>query len=186
MAERIKVEVVEVELLIKDTLAVLVLVQMLTVGDLWLAGVFPGLLMAALFLLYVVIRCHFQPELGPVLPPEERSVTWQHKLASIGKGVPAVLVMFLVIGLFLMGVTSLVESSAVGAICAVGLAAWKKRLNWPVMEKTLLQTMNISAMFMWIIMAALCFGAVFDGLGAVNTTNLRFQLPHLLQTNSTT
>ena len=137
------------------------------VGDLWLAGVFPGLLMATLFLVYIVVRCHFQPELGPILPPEERSVTWQHKMVSIAKGIPALLVMFLVIGLFLMGVTSLVESSAVGALCAVGLAAWKKRLNWPVLEKTLLQTMNISAMFMWIIMAALCFGAVFDGLGAV-------------------
>ena len=62
------------------------------VGDLWLAGVFPGLLMAALFLLYIVIRCWIQPELGPVLPPEERSVTWQHKLTSVAKGIPALLV----------------------------------------------------------------------------------------------
>jgi TRAP-type mannitol/chloroaromatic compound transport system permease large subunit len=50
------------------------------VGQLWLAGVFPGLMMAGLFILYIVVRCHFQPQLGPALPLEERQqITWARR-----------------------------------------------------------------------------------------------------------
>src|SRR6056300_294041 len=62
---------------------VLVLYAMIArqpVGQLWLAGVFPGLMMAGLFVIYIVIRCHFQPHLGPALPPEARNVTMAKKL----------------------------------------------------------------------------------------------------------
>ena len=70
-------------------------------------------------------------------------------------------------GLFVMGITSLVESSAVGATTATLAALIKGRLNWTVLEATLRKTLEVTCMFMWIILAALCFGAVFDGLGAV-------------------
>lgn len=69
-------------------------------------------------------------------------------------------------GLFLMGVTNLTESSAVGAVAATLAALARGRLTWAVMEDTIRQTLAISAMFLWIILAALGFGAVFDGLGA--------------------
>lgn len=73
-----------------------------------------------------------------------------------------------------MGITSLVESSAVGAAAAT-LTAWVKgRLTHIVMEETLRKTLAISCMFMWIILAALCFGAVFDGLGAVKDVEAFF------------
>jgi tripartite ATP-independent transporter DctM subunit len=137
------------------------------VGELWLAGVIPALLMAALFIVYVAVRCHFQPELGPVLPAAERSLTWGQKLESLAAGVPTLIIIFLVIGLFFMGVTSLVESSAVGALSALVLAMVKGRLTRKALMRVLRQTLFISAMFMWIIMAALCFSSVFDGLGAV-------------------
>lgn len=138
------------------------------VGQLWLAGVFPGLLMAALFVLYIVIRCRLQPELGPVLPEEERrQITRREKLLLLKAGIAPLFIFFCMTGLFLMGVTSLVESSAVGAAAATFTAAVKGRLNRTVMEETLRKTLGITCMFMWIILAALCFGAVFDGLGAV-------------------
>jgi TRAP-type mannitol/chloroaromatic compound transport system permease large subunit len=69
-------------------------------------------------------------------------------------------------GLFMLGYTSLVESSAVGALAATLAALVKRRLTAHVMEETLRKTLGISCMFMWIILAALCFGAIFDGLGA--------------------
>jgi TRAP-type mannitol/chloroaromatic compound transport system permease large subunit len=77
------------------------------------------------------------------------------------------MIFFLMNGLFLMGVTSLVESSAVGALASMAAAFIKGRLSREVMENVLRKTLGISCMFMWIILAALCFGAVFDGLGAV-------------------
>ena len=144
------------------------------IGQLWLAGVFPGLLLAGLFVAYIAIRCYFQPHLGPALPAEERQVGWSEKVRLLGAGVVPLLIFFFMTGLFMMGVTSLVESSAVGAAAATIAALLKGRLNWQVLEDTIRKTLSISCMFMWIILAALCFGAVFDGLGAVQAIRLLF------------
>ena len=137
------------------------------VGQLWLAGVFPGLLMASLFVLYIVIRCKIQPQLGPALPVEERQISWGEKFRLLNAGILPLLIFFSMTGLFLMGKTNLTESSAVGATAATIAALIKGRLTWQVMEETIRKTLGVSCMFMWIILAALCFGAVFDGLGAV-------------------
>jgi tripartite ATP-independent transporter DctM subunit len=137
------------------------------VGQLWLAGVFPGLMMAGLFILYIVIRCRFQPHLGPPLAKEERDLPWREKLALLRAGLLPLFIFFSMTGLFLLGYTNLTESSAVGALAATLAALFKRRLTAKVMEETLRKTLGISCMFMWIILAALCFGAVFDGLGAV-------------------
>ncbi|HLP70718.1 MAG TPA: TRAP transporter large permease subunit [Rhizobium sp.] len=137
------------------------------VGQLWLAGVFPGLLLAVLFAIYVVIRCWINPALGPALPKEERDMPMIEKLKLLQAGVLPFIIFFLMMGLFVLGVTSLVESSAVGALGAL-FATWiKGRLTRTLWNRVLEQTLGISCMFMWIILAALCFGAVFDGLGAV-------------------
>jgi len=137
------------------------------VGKLWLAGVFPGLMMAGLFIIYIVIRCRLQPNLGPVLPKEERDVPWVEKIKLLKAGILPFAIFFSMTGLFLMGVTSLVESSAFGAASATLVAIFKRRLTAQVMENTLRKTLTISCMFMWIILAAMAFGSVFDGLGAV-------------------
>ncbi len=137
------------------------------VGQLWLAGVFPGLMMAGLFILYIVIRCRLQPHLGPVLPKEDRDLPWREKIALLRAGLLPLFIFFSMTGLFLLGYTNLTESSAVGALASTLAAIWKRRLNFKVLEETLRKTLGITCMFMWIILAALCFGAVFDGLGAV-------------------
>ncbi|NIP46019.1 MAG: TRAP transporter large permease subunit [Gammaproteobacteria bacterium] len=137
------------------------------VGQLWLAGVFPGLMMASLFILYIAVRCRLQPKLGPALPKEERQISWGEKFRLLRAGILPLLIFFCMTGLFLMGKTNLTESSAVGATAATIAALIKGRLTWKVMEATIRKTLSVSCMFMWIILAALCFGAVFDGLGAV-------------------
>jgi tripartite ATP-independent transporter DctM subunit len=144
------------------------------VGQLWLAGVFPGLLMAGLFVIYISVRCRLQPHLGPPLAKEEREVSWSTKLKLLRAGILPFLIFFSMTGLFVMGVTSLVESSAVGATVATLVALVKGRLTYKVMETTLRKTLQVSCMFMWIILAALCFGAVFDGLGAVKAIEFFF------------
>ncbi len=144
------------------------------VGQLWLAGVFPGLLMAGLFILYIAIRCKFQPHLGRPLPPEERNVGWREKLRLLTAGIIPLLIFFFMTGLFLMGITSLVESSAVGAVAATLAALVKGRLTRQVMEDTIRKSLGVSCMFMWVILAALSFGAVFDGLGAVKAIESLF------------
>jgi tripartite ATP-independent transporter DctM subunit len=145
------------------------------VGQLWLAGVGPGLLLGLLFIIYVVIRCQLQPHLGPPLPAEERAqITWGEKIRLLRAGVLPLAIIFSMTGLFVMGATSMVESSAVGALAATLVAAYKRRITWQVMVDTLRKSLAVSAMFMWIILAALAFGAVFDGLGAVRAIEVLF------------
>ncbi|MFK7890359.1 MAG: TRAP transporter large permease subunit [Granulosicoccus sp.] len=156
---------------------VLVLYAMIArqpVGQLWLAGVLPGLMMAALFVLYIVIRCRLQPELGPALPAAERDVPRAEKLRLLGAGLLPLIIFAAMMVPFINGWTSLVESSAVGALAALLAAALKGRMSRAVLDTSVRQTLAISCMFMWIIMAALCFGAVFDGLGAVRAIDELF------------
>jgi len=144
------------------------------VSKLWLAGLIPGLIMASLFILYIYIRCRLQPELGPVLPEKERKMPLIEKIKLLKAGIVPFAIFFVMTGLFIMGIASLVECSAVGALAAT-IAAWSKgRLNFRVIEDVCKKTLGVSCMFMWIILAALCFGAVFDGIGAVKAIETLF------------
>ena len=145
-----------------------------SVGKLWLAGALPGLMMAALFIIYIVIRCRVQPHLGPTVSEADRNLPMAEKLRLLRAGIIPFLIFFFMTGLFVMGITSLVESSAVGATAATLAALAKGRLNRKVMEETTRKTLGISCMFMWIILAALCFGAVFDGIGAARAIETLF------------
>ena len=122
--------------------------------------------MASLFLIYIYVRCRLQPELGPPLKKKEREVNTAEKIRLLKAGIIPFLIFFFMTGLFLMGIASLVECSAVGAFLATLAAIYKRRFNKQVLENTLKKTLGVSCMFMWIILAALTFGAVFDGLGA--------------------
>ncbi len=156
---------------------VLVLYAMIArqpVGQLWLAGVIPGLMMAAMFILYIVIRCRMNPSLGPALPPEERAMPRGEKWRLLLSGLLPLFIFFSMMIPFVNGWTSLVESSAIGAIAAFLAAVAKGRMTWEVFETSVRKTLGISCMFMWIILAALAFGSVFDGLGAVKAIESLF------------
>ncbi len=144
------------------------------VSKLWLAGLLPGLLMATLFIIYIYVRCRLQPELGPVLSKKERDIPLKEKLKLLTAGIIPFVIFMSMTGLFLMGIASLVECSAVGALLATLASIYKKRFTRKVLDTTLRKTLGVSCMFMWIILAALCFGAVFDGLGAARAIETLF------------
>ncbi|MCB9994633.1 MAG: TRAP transporter large permease subunit [Hyphomicrobiaceae bacterium] len=149
---------------------VLVLYSMIArqpVSQLWLAGIMPGLMMAGLFIVYIYIRCLIQPDLGPMLSKEERNIPMSEKLKLLSAGILPIVIFFAMMIPFVNGWTSLTESSAIGAIAAIVAAVVRGRMNKEVFENSVRKTLLISCMFMWIILAALGFGAVFDGLGAV-------------------
>ena len=149
---------------------VLVLYAMIArqpVGQLWLAGVIPGLMMAGLFIRYIYIRCKLQPQLGPALGDEHRNISMSEKLRLLNAGLLPLGIFAVMMVPFVNGWTSLVESSAIGALAALLTAVFKGRMTKQVFETTIRQTLAITCMFMWIILAAMGFGAIFDGLGAV-------------------
>jgi tripartite ATP-independent transporter DctM subunit len=145
------------------------------VGKLWLAGVMPGLMMAALFILYIWLRCRITPSLGPVLAKEERDkVSRAEKLRLLRAGLLPLFIFAVMMVPFIMGYTRLVESSVVGALATFTAAVLKGRMTWAVFESSTRRTLAISCMFLWIILAALAFGAVFDGLRAVDALRQLF------------
>jgi tripartite ATP-independent transporter DctM subunit len=155
---------------------VLVLYAMIArqpVGQLWLAGIVPGLLMAGMFILYIWIRCRIQPELGPAMK-DAHEVPRAEKLRLLGAGALPLIIFAAMMVPFVNGWTSLVESSAIGALTALVVSVVKRRMTWKIFEDCTKQTLAISCMFMWIILAALGFGAVFDGLGAVKAIDNLF------------
>jgi tripartite ATP-independent transporter DctM subunit len=156
---------------------VLVLYAMIArqpVGQLWLAGVVPGLMMAAMFVIYIAVRCKLNPALGPVLPEPERNLPKAEKYRLLLSGLLPLIIFFSMMIPFVKGWTSLVESSAIGAIAAFVAAVVKGRMTFKVFDTSLKNTLGITCMFMWIILAALAFGAVFDGLGAVKAIESLF------------
>ncbi len=158
---------------------VLVLYAMIArqpVGQLWLAGAIPGLMMALMFVIYIYIRCKMNPALGPAIPVEEReSITKAEKYRLLLSGMLPLVIFFAMMIPFIKGYTSLVESSAIGAMTAFMAAVLKGRMTRVVFENSVRNTLAISCMFMLIVVAALGFGAVFDGLGAVKAIDGLFR-----------
>jgi TRAP-type mannitol/chloroaromatic compound transport system permease large subunit len=123
-------------------------------------------MMAAMFILYIVIRCRLSPISGPALPEKSATCRWPKSCGLLAPAAAAG-IFFAMMVPFVNGWTSLVESSAIGALTAFARGVLKGRMTRQVFENSVRNTLGISCMFMWIILAALAFGAVFDGLGAV-------------------
>ncbi|MFN7003055.1 MAG: TRAP transporter large permease subunit [Roseinatronobacter sp.] len=151
---------------------VLVLYAMIArqpVTHLWAAGLLPGLMLAALFILYIWLRCRMNPDLGPVIDPSELAkVTRGEKYRLLLAGLMPLGIFAVMMVPFVLGYTRLVESSVVGALAALTVSIAKGRMTWAILESCTKKTLAISCMFLWIILAALAFGAVFDGLRAVD------------------
>ena len=96
------------------------------------------------------------------------------KLRLLRAGITPILIFLSMTGLFLAGITNLHESAAVGATAATLAALIKGRLTLKVLHETAHKTLAISCMFMWVILAALAFSSVFDGLGAARAVESLF------------
>jgi len=136
-----------------------------SVGQLWMAGAIPGLILAGMYVAYIGIRCAHNPKMGPPIPPEQRA-SMREKIRSLRYGIGPVILIFIILGLFFMGVTTLMECAAVAAVGAIVLAAIHRRLSWRLILESADETLKVSTMFLWIVVAALLFSAVYDGLGA--------------------
>ena len=147
---------------------VLVLYAMIArapVSELWLAGVIPGLLMAAFFIAYIAIRGTLQPHLAPALSAEERAqITMAEKLSTLKAGLLPFGIFAAMMVPFINGWTSLVESSVIGVATTVLAAVLKRRFSWTVFETATRNTLGISCMFMWVILAALALIMAFPDL----------------------
>ncbi len=136
-----------------------------SIGGLFAGGVMPGLVLAALFILYIGIRCYFQPALGPALPVEER-VSWREKIISLKAVSLPVLIIVMVLGSIYAGVCTATEAAALGCLGSIFSAAVYRKLNWTLIKETCYRTASLTAMIIWILIGAYCFTSVYTGTGA--------------------
>jgi len=136
-----------------------------SVGGLFAGGVFPGLLLSALFILYIGIRCFFQPKLGPALPKEERA-TWEEKLVSLRAVALPIMIIVMVLGSIYAGVCTATEAAALGCLGAIISAAVYRKLRWTLIKEACYRTASLTTMIIWILIGAYCFTSVYTGTGA--------------------
>lgn len=137
----------------------------ISVGDFLLSIIFPGLLMAALFALYIILRCILQPEIAPHYEVEK--VPFREKIAlSVKYILPLGLVIFAVIGLIIFGVATPTESAAVGALVCFVLAFFYKGFRGEVLKKSIINSVRITVMMFMILSGASAFSQLLAYTGA--------------------
>ncbi|MBN1376620.1 MAG: TRAP transporter large permease subunit [Dehalococcoidia bacterium] len=139
----------------------------LSVGTMYLDSFIPGFLLAALYMIYIGIRCGFKPELGPPAPPEA-GINWSVRFSTL-KGViaPLFLLLAMLIGIYSGAVTPM-EASAVGVTGALICSALKKRLEWKMLWQSTFMTLRFTCMLGWMFIGVGCFTAVYAGIGAAD------------------
>ena len=136
-----------------------------SVGKLFAAGLVPGLMLAGIYMGYVLLRCRLNPDMGPPAPPEER-FSGMEKLKSLRHLLAPGILIATVLGCIIGGVTSPSEASAIGAFGALVIAALHGRVNWDMLRYVMLTTTKLMGMLMWITIAAVFFSKIYVGLGA--------------------
>jgi len=135
-----------------------------SIGRLFAGGLVPGIILSLFYMIYIGVRCYFQPHLAPPVPPEER-VSLRKKIAlSTGLILPFLLI-FLILGSIFLGIASITESAAVGAAGAMVCAAVKGKLSWTLVREACYRTLTVSCMVMWIIFGAKMFATIFIMVG---------------------
>lgn len=150
-----------------------------SVGDLFLGAVIPGLFLASLYGVYVVGLAYFRPHLAPALPKEARAISSKVLLRRVLTAlVPPLVLIFAVLGTIFFGIGTPTEAGAVGAVGACFLALLNKQLNWQTLKNAANSTARITALVVMILFCSTFFGLVFDGLGGQRyITDLLTNLP---------
>ena len=136
-----------------------------SVGALFAGGVFPGLMLLILVSCYIAVRCYFQPHLGPALPQEERG-NWPRKLSAMKAVILPIIIVVMVLGSIIGGITTPTEAAATGVLGAIISALVYRQFSWSLLKEAAIRTLRLTGMIMWILFGAYCFSAAYHGMGA--------------------
>lgn len=136
----------------------------LSVGKLFMAGLFPGIIMSALFCLYIGIMAYLRPQTAPALPEELRA-TWGERLSSLRYIILPIILIIVVLGSIYTGMCTPTEAAGFGAFGALICAAINRRLNWGNLKKAVISCFGISVMVIWLIFGGWVFAAFLGTAG---------------------
>ncbi len=138
-------------------------ISRISIGKIFFGGAIPGFITASLYIIYITVRCYLQPDLAPRTDEE---VTWKSRLVALKDIVSPALLIVLVLGSIFLGIATPTEAAGVGAFGSFLICIIHGRLSWKVITNSCLETMKISGMALWILVAATLFGVVYTSAGA--------------------
>jgi tripartite ATP-independent transporter DctM subunit len=137
-----------------------------SIGQMFMGGVGPGLLLSSLFVIYIAVRCWLQPEMGPAPSKQERErYSIKVKFLALKTVILPIFLIVGVLGSIYAGIATPTEAAGVGCVGAVISAAIYRRLNWKNIKESVYSTARITAMILWITIGARCFISVFSAIG---------------------
>ena len=138
-----------------------------SIGDLFLASTIPALVLATIYVVYVLIRCGFNPRLGPPAPPELRNIPLAAKFATLKKVILPLFIIFSVLGTIYTGVASVSEAAAMGVAGVIIAAAIRRTLNFAMLRDALYTTMATCGLLIWLSIGANAMVGVYNLLGGI-------------------
>jgi tripartite ATP-independent transporter DctM subunit len=137
----------------------------ISVGDLFVGSLLPGIMLAGMFALYCGGVAIFKPSAAPALPKEARNVhgaaLWRRVFLVL---LPPLVLILLVLGSIFSGIATPTEAGALGALGAMGLAALNRRLSWRAIKETMDATTRLTSMVLFLLIGSTAFALVFRGL----------------------
>jgi tripartite ATP-independent transporter DctM subunit len=139
-----------------------------SVADLFLASFLPGLLLAGLYIAYILARCSLNPAMGPPPPAHELTIPMAEKLALLkGVAIP-ILIAGSVLGSIYLGFASVTESAAVGAV-GVAIAVWLRGdLSYPLLRDAAMQTLSTCGVVLWLVIGTNALIGVYTLMGGID------------------
>jgi tripartite ATP-independent transporter DctM subunit len=151
-----------------------------SIGDLMFGMLFPGLLLAFLYILYILVVCTIWPETGPRIPPSADEPSFLEKCRiSVVALWPPMLLIAAVLGSMLFGIAAPTEAAALGALGALLLSLIYGDFTLKVLHESLVKTLKVTVMILTILMAGNMFAGVFIAGGGVQTTEQFIQTANL-------
>ena len=154
----------------------------ISIGKLLISGILPGLLMAAMYLAYIMLRCALQPSIAPDYVPQK--TPWPDKIKSFLKHVlPFGAIIFVVTGLIFAGLATPTESAGMGVVTTAAVVAVYKKLNWGIIKRSVDSTLRITVMMFMILTGSTAFSQILAFTGASKglvELVVSFPLPHIM------
>lgn len=136
-----------------------------SIGDLFVATVIPGLLLAGLYLCYILLRCHLDPSLGPPASSDDLNMPFVEKLKLLKGVILPLFVGVMVLGTIYAGIASVSEAAAMGVVGVIISAAVRRELTWKMLHECLRRTMATCGMLLWITFGATSLIGVYNLMG---------------------
>ena len=146
------------------TMIVYGLVTATSIGQLYAGGLLPGLFIASLFAVYLLLRGWLQPEISG--GTDSRRYSWKEKLESLLGLILPFAIVFAVLGSILTGIASVSEAATVGAAGSLVAAMIRGQLNWDLIKTACNETLLLSCMIFWIIIGAAVLSTFYTAMGA--------------------